>query len=344
MNKSYKSFTALAVLAATAGVAQAQSAVTVYGNIDLGVFKKTGSTLSEGRRDNNRLGFKGVEDLGDGLKALFQLEIRYDPDVGTIEGTSRPLFQGQSRVGLQGSFGTVRIGRGLTALQDSNVAFEPFRGTPSTAGFITDLMVAGYTSQPLDPAGSSANRFSNAVFYNSPEIAGLQLNVTVATREANGNPVLIGRGTQAAPQYAANTTLNSNPYSVSATYRAGIFAAMLAAERNAAETKLWSVAGSVQARPDLKLVASYQSQDQEHTVAVNPVTKAWVVGANLDIGPGTLLAGYGRKTPDGAVPTKQIGLGYEYGLSKRTFLYVDASNRKAVTSVNFYGVGIHHNF
>ncbi|RFP13273.1 porin [Duganella sp. BJB488] len=339
-----KSFIALATLAVTAGVAQAQSAVTVYGNIDLGVFKKTGATLSEGRRDNNRLGFKGVEDLGDGLKALFQMEIRYDPDVGTIEGTTRPLFQGQSRVGLQGSFGTLRVGRGLTALQDSNVAFEPFRGTPSTAGFITDLMVAGYTSQPLDPAGSSANRFSNAVFYNSPEVAGLQLNVTVATREANGNPALIGRGTAAAPQYAANAALTSNPYSVSATYRAGILGAMLATERNAAETRLWSVAGSVQARPDLKLVASYQSQDQEHTVAVNPVTKAWVVGANLDIGPGTLLAGYGRKTPDGAVPTKQIGLGYEYYLSKRTFLYTDVSNRKAATSVNFYGVGIHHKF
>ncbi|RFP09196.1 MULTISPECIES: porin [unclassified Duganella] len=339
-----KSFIALATLAATAGLAQAQSAVTVYGNIDLGVFKKTRATLSEGRRDNNRLGFKGVEDLGDGLKALFQMEIRYDPDVGTIEGTTRPLFQGQSRVGLQGSFGTLRVGRGLTALQDSNVAFEPFRGTPSTAGFITDLMVAGYTSQPLDPAGSSANRFSNAVFYNSPEVAGLQLNVTVATREANGNPALIGRGTAAAPQYAANAALTSNPYSVSATYRAGILGAMLATERNAAETRLWSVAGSVQARPDLKLVASYQSQDQEHTVAVNPVTKAWVVGANLDIGPGTLLAGYGRKTPDGAVPTKQIGLGYEYYLSKRTFLYTDVSNRKAATSVNFYGVGIHHKF
>ncbi len=339
-----KSFFALAALAATAGLAQAQSAVTVYGNIDLGVFKKTGSTLSEGRRDNNRLGFKGVEDLGDGLKALFQMEIRYDPDVGTIEGTTRPLFQGQSRVGLQGGFGTLRVGRGLTALQDSNVAFEPFRGTPSTAGFITDMMVAGYTSQPLDPAGSSANRFSNAVFYNSPELAGLQLNLTVATREANGNPALIGRGTAAAPQYAANAALTSNPYSVSATYRAGIFGAMLAAERNAAETKLWSVAGSVQARADLKLVASYQSQDQKHTVAVSPVTKAWVIGANLDVGPGILLAGYGRKTPDGAVPTRQLGLGYEYYLSKRTFLYVDASNRKAATSVNFYGVGIHHKF
>lgn len=340
-----KSFFALASLAlAAGGAAQAQSGVTVYGNIDLGVSKKTGGALTEGRRDNNRLGFKGVEDLGNGLKALFQLEIRYDPDIGTVEGVSRPLFQGQSRVGLQGDFGTVRIGRGLTAYQDSNVAFEPFRGTPSTAGFETDLMVAGYNSQPLDPAGSSANRFSNAVFYNSPVVAGLQLNVTVASKEALGNPVLVGRGTAAAPQYPANARLDSNPYSATLVYKGGIFGAMLASERNAAETRLWSVAASVQPRRDLKLMASYQSQDQDHTVAVNSVTKAWVVGANLDIGPGTLLAGYGRKTPDGAVPTKQIGVGYEYNLSTRTFLYADASQRKAATSVNFYGIGIHHRF
>jgi predicted porin len=338
-----KSFFALALLT-VGGAVQAQSGVTVYGNIDLGVSKKTGGALTEGRRDNNRLGFKGVEDLGSGLKALFQLEIRYDPDIGTVEGVSRPLFQGQSRVGLQGDFGTVRIGRGLSAYQDSNVAFEPFRGTPSTAGFETDLMVAGYNSQPLDPAGSSANRFSNAVFYNSPVLAGLQLNVTVASKEALGNPVLIGRGTAAAPQYPANARLTSNPYSATLVYKAGMFGAMLASERNAAETRLWSVAASVQPSRDLKLMASYQSQDQDHTVAVNSVTKAWVVGANLDIGPGTLLAGYGRKSPDGVVPTKQIGVGYEYNLSTRTFLYADASKRKAATSVNFYGVGIHHRF
>jgi len=111
----------MAVLGVWTGSVHAQSSVDIYGNIDLGIAKKTGSTLAIGRRDNNRLGFRGVEDLGDGLKALFQLEIRYDPDVGTIEGGSRPLFQGQSRVGLQGSFGTVRFGRGLTAFQDSPV-------------------------------------------------------------------------------------------------------------------------------------------------------------------------------------------------------------------------------
>ena len=198
-------------MALSAGYACAQSSVTVYGNVDVGVSKRSDTTLAVGRRDNNRLGFKGVEDLGGDLKALFQLEIRYDPDIGTVEGKTRPLFQGQSRVGLQGAFGTVRIGRGLTALQDSSSAYEPWRGVPSTAGFQTDLTVAGYNSQPLDPAGSSANRWSNAVFYNTPEKGGFQLNVTVATKEANGNPVIVGRGTAANPQYPANATLESNP-------------------------------------------------------------------------------------------------------------------------------------
>ncbi|WP_217916321.1 hypothetical protein [Duganella sp. BJB1802] len=88
------------------------------------------------------------------MRALFQLEIRYDSDIGTIEGKTRPLFQGQRRVGLQGALGTVRLGCGLTALRDSSSAFEPWRGVPSTAGFQIDLTVAGYTSQPLDFHGA----------------------------------------------------------------------------------------------------------------------------------------------------------------------------------------------
>jgi predicted porin len=331
-------------LAACAGVAQAESSVSMYGNIDLGVSKKTGGATVVGRRDNNRLGFKGSEELGNGLKAIFQLEIRYDPDIGTIEGVSRPLFQGQSRVGLQGGFGTLRFGRGLTAFQDSSSAFDPWRGVPSTAGFQTDLTVAGYNSQPLDPAGSSANRWSNAVFYNSPEVGGAQINVTVASKEALGNSPLIGRGTAAAPQYPANSPLKSNPYSVSATYKTGPYAAMLATERNAAETKLWSVAGSAMATPALKLTASYQRQDQSATLARNPITKAWVTGANYTTGAETFLFGYGQKQPDGVVKTKQVGLGWEHSLSARTYLYLDAGNRKAASSVNFYGTGIFHRF
>ncbi|MEG0883631.1 MAG: porin, partial [Janthinobacterium sp.] len=118
-------------------------------------------------------------------------EIRYESDTGTVENTSgansRPLFQGQSRVGLQGDFGTVRLGRGLTAFQESSTAFEPWSGMPTTAGFQTDITVAAYSSDPLSAPGNSKNRFSNAVFYNSPVFSGFQINATVAAKEANGN-------------------------------------------------------------------------------------------------------------------------------------------------------------
>jgi len=354
-----KSLVALALLGVFAG-AQAQSSVTIYGTVDAGVTKKTGTTTAIGKRDNNKLGFKGVEDLGSGLKALFQLEIRYEPDTGTLESGTRPLFQGQSRVGLQGDFGTVRLGRGLTAFQESITAFEPWNGLPSVAGFQTDLQVAGYAtafgsgSDPLGPAGNSGNRMSNALFYNTPVFSGFQLNATLGTKENGGSTTAIqGRNPVGTPaQYLVGADASVNPYSLSGTYNNGPFAAMAAYERNAVETKLWSVAASVVPVTGLKLMASYQKQDQEHTKPVNGETKAWIIGANYTAGPGKILAGYGQKTPDGVVKTKEISLGYEYNLSARSYIYFDASNRKqpAVgsntvdTSVNFYGVGIHHNF
>ena len=130
-----KSLLALTLLGAFAGVAQAQTAVQIYGTVDAGITKTTDKTLAIGKRANNTLGFKGTEELGNGLKALFQLEIRYEPDTGTLESVSRPLFQGQSRVGLQGDFGMIRIGRGLTAFQETVTAFEPWHGLPTPAGF-----------------------------------------------------------------------------------------------------------------------------------------------------------------------------------------------------------------
>ena len=343
-----KSLLALTLLGAFAGVAQAQTAVQIYGTVDAGVIKRSDQTLAIGKRANNTLGFKGTEDLGNGLKALFQLEIRYEPDTGTQESVVRPLFQGQSRVGLQGAFGMVRLGRGLTAFQESSTAFEPFHGLPTPAGFQTDLQVAGYTSDPSSLAGNSTNRFSNALFYNSPEFAGFQLNTTIATKEANGAPALVGRGTTAVPQYGANFEASANPYSIAATYKNGPIAAMLANERNAVESRLWSVAASIFATPELKLMASYQRQNQEHTRLINPLTKAWILGANYTMGPGKFLAGYGQKSPDGIAKTKQLSLGYEYSLSKRTYLYADASKKKGgvqvPNTINTYALGVNHAF
>jgi predicted porin len=338
------SLLALTLTGALAAPAHAQSNVTVYGALDAGLIKRSGAKVAVGKRDANTLGFRGVEELGPGLKAVFHLEIRYEPDTGTVESGVRPLFQGQSRVGLQGAFGTLRIGRGTTSYMESLTAFEPFHGTPSPAGFYTDVAVAGYTAQPLDASGNSFNRISNAAFYNSPEYGGLQFNATVATREANGGPAIVGRGTALLPQYRANSDASANPFSISATYKAASMGALVAVERNGIESEVWSVAGSLKPAKALKLMAIYAHQDRDHTMAANASTKAWVVGANYTIANGILLLGYGRKAPQGVTRTRQLSIGYEYPLSKRTYLYADASRKQAAASVNHLDLGMRASF
>lgn len=342
----------VALLGACAGAAQAQTSVQVYGNLDAGVVKRSGQNVSIGKRTANTLGFKGTEDLGNGLKALFHLEMRYEPDTGSNEigvgGNARQLFEGQSRVGLQGNFGMVRIGRGLTPFQETIGAFEPFHAITTAGGFYTDLSVAGYNSQPLDPVGASGQRWSNAAWYNSPVVGGFQLNTAIATKENNGALAIIGRGSAAAPQYAAGAKASANPFSVSATYNNGPAALMAAYERNAVESKVWSIGASVNATPELKLMGTFTRLDEENTRLFNTDTSAWVLGANYTIGPGKFLAGYGQKDHDGLEKVKQLSLGYEYSLSKRTYLYFDISRKKGLptgpNSVNQYDLGIHHSF
>lgn len=336
-----KSLVALALFGAFASVAQAQSSVVIYGALDANINKQTGRTVNVGQSDNNKLGFKGVEDLGNGLKALFQLEARFNPDTGTSEagasGATRPLFQGESRVGLEGAFGTFRLGRGLTAFQASSAAFEPWSGRGNAGvGFQAGLQVVGYNSDPLGlgvaAAGdSSKNRFANGAFYNSPLVAGFQGNVSVATKE--NNPAL------------ANAV--AVPYSATVTYNMGIVGAMAAVERNAIQDKVWSLAASVTPITDLKLMASYQKKNlaAANVAAATSDAKAWILGANYVMGAGKFLAGYGQQTPDVGAKTKQASLGYEYSLSKRTFVYAEASNKKtSPVTTNYYGVGVHHNF
>ena len=355
-----KTLVAAALLGAFAGVAQAQTAVQIYGNIDVGMVKRTDQTLAIGKRASNTLGFKGTEDLGNGLKALFQVEMRYEPDTGTNENNGRPLFQGQTRVGLQGDFGMVRLGRGLTPFQEIVGSFEPWHGLPTQAGFYTDISVAGFNSAPLDVGGTSPNnnRVSNAIFYNSPVANGFQVNASWASKEANGGS-LTGVGTGAA-SYAAGAQASANPFSIAGTYNNGPAAAMLAYERNAVESKVWSVAGSFSVTPELKLMGTYSHQNMEHTNTQRPTIKGAELGATYAVGPGKVLAGFGLKKQEENVRlhdliTRQYSLGYEYSLSKRTYLYVDASRKtnvfnqatgaaSATPTVNHYDIGLNHSF
>ena len=120
-----KTLIALAVLGAAAGVAHAQSNVTIYGIVDTGFIKKSGHDVEMGENVNNRLGFRGVEDLGGGMKATFELERRFDLNNG--EAKNDKDWDGAANVGLKGdSWGAVRLGRVNELTTETIRKFDPF--------------------------------------------------------------------------------------------------------------------------------------------------------------------------------------------------------------------------
>ena len=137
-----KSLLALAVLGTFAGVAQAQSSVTLYGVVDANVEYvnheqnvtaagvaipgSSGSRLAmqAGGLSSNRWGLRGVEDIGGGLKGLFVLESGFGMDTGTLQQGGR-LFGRQAFVGLQGNWGKITLGRQYTTIFDMMANFSP---------------------------------------------------------------------------------------------------------------------------------------------------------------------------------------------------------------------------
>ena len=121
-----KTLIALAVLGAAAGVAHAQSNVTIYGVVDTGFIKKSGQDVEMGENVNNRLGFRGVEDLGGGMKATFELERRFNLNDGTLKEDDKD-WDGAANVGLKGdAWGAVRLGRVNELTTETIRKFDPF--------------------------------------------------------------------------------------------------------------------------------------------------------------------------------------------------------------------------
>lgn len=299
--------------------------ITFYGDLDIGVTNIERQDAIVGRGDNNKIGIKGSQDVGSGLSAVFQLEARYEPDTGTTESaTARPLFQGESRAGLKGAFGTVQLGRALTAVQNDLGDFQAW-GLISNRANLGLFAGAGYNSDPLN-AGSSQNRFSNGLFYNSPVVGnGFQANASVATKEA------LGTGTP-----------KSNPYSLSGIYSRGPASAMVGFEQNAINTTFWTVAGAY-VLGDIKLMGSYAQQKLETN---NLKTNGATISASYKLASGAVLAGYGNNKPDNTDQTDQYSLGYQYNFNANTFLYTDGWTRHApgVADTSAIDVGIHIHF
>jgi predicted porin len=150
-----KSALALAVLAALSLNASAQTNVQVYGLMDAGVeyLNHAGpndgslTRVISGGKNTSRWGFRGSEDLGNGLKAVFNLEGGVLLDTGAQDGN---LFKRQAYVGLDGGFGRVIIGRSFTTTYDLVLKFDPMGFAPhyswATAGTASGASKYGMTA------------------------------------------------------------------------------------------------------------------------------------------------------------------------------------------------------
>lgn len=318
-----KSLLALAVLGAFASAASAQSSVTLYGRVDLSVAKNLGSDAKAMQNGSgSRLGMRGVEDLGGGMSAFFNIEHRFNADTGAQTDVNR-YWTGRSLVGLQGGFGKISLGREYTtAFLGSQLINDPW-GWDTVAAQLT----AGLTG-----AGIARVRNDSSLTYNFAAM-GFSFGAQIAE---------------------ATDTINNfqkKPVNFSLGYGAGPVSLNLGYERTGEEAraaaKVMTLGGTYNFGM-MKLGASYArgntAADDDH--------KSYMVTATAPMGQGEFRAAIGRRTAEtaagvniGAREISGVMLGYHYALSKRTTVYADfARNSKLANEKTAYDFGVKHNF
>lgn len=301
---------ALAVLGTLAGGACAQSTVTVYGKVDIGFQKGIGTDDKQiATSGDSRLGFRGTEDLGGGLQAFFDIQHRFFPNNGAIDGSQ--FWKGASFVGLSGGFGRVALGRQMTAaFQLVQNQIDPFEGDTVAQVRDVGMRVGGITKVRVD----------NSVRYDISAGA-MRFAASIAEATPNGGP--------------------DRPVSVAATYKAGpLFVGVGYEDPAGATDKQWNL-GAIYALGATTLSAGYASG----TTVANVSAKGYLLGVNVNVGPGEVKAAYGTQKRGGTTTAQKFGLGYHHALSKRTLIYADIGHdSKATTSKSGYDLGIRHTF
>ncbi len=168
---------AIAAIATLGNVAHAESPMEVFGLVDLSLKSVStgGVTVNQMAFDgmqNSRLGFRGEEDLGDGMKAGAWLEMSFNPDNGTL-GYSPKLFHRRSTVSLSSGLGELRLGRDLDPTFYNLAVFDPFSAVGVGASF--NVVTA------LGSGAPTLLRADNAVsYFLPPDLGGLYGQVQVA--------------------------------------------------------------------------------------------------------------------------------------------------------------------
>lgn len=297
-------------LLAVAGPAAAQSNVTVYGKVDLGLRKSLGADdVVLATSGDSRLGFRGVEDLGGGLQAFFGMEHRFLADTGQQDGSQ--FFKGYSHLGLQGSFGRFGMGRQyVAAFSLAQHPFDPFEGDTVAAVRDVALRVGGITKVRVD----SSLRYDVTLS-----------NVTVAAS--------LGDSTTNGGEH--------RPVSLAARYRDSNLTLAAGFENPAGEKdKQWNLGAAY------KLAGNTLSAGLARgTTNAGLSAQGWMLGLNAPVGPGDFKLAYGTQKVDGVTTAQKVGVGYHYPLSKRTLIYADAGHdSKRSSHKTGYDLGLRHEF
>ncbi|MYM93353.1 porin [Duganella vulcania] len=364
-----KSLIAMAVLGAMSSAAFAQSNVTIYGIVDAGIVSERGGVanttkVTSGVGSASRLGFKGTEDLGGGLSAIFVLESGVKVDTGASD-VAGSIANRQSYVGLKSTTaGQLTLGRQYTPYYETlrDVA-DPF--ALGYAGTAKNLFgVAGIPNNN----DHSNTRNSNAIVYLSPVVEGFQGEVSYSVGEQAGDA-------SAQRQLGTWIGYSNGPLNVRVAYNA-------TNNDVAGPTKLSTDIGRntmIAGNYDFGVVKAFAAYSKDKGTNSSPLannsnpfgyaiaptatrdSNVALIGATAPIGPnGTLMASYTRKNDKEVAnhDADQWAVGYSYALSKRTSTYVAfakiknkngasytvGNNTEAGSGDKAFNLGMRHSF
>ena len=306
-----KKLIALAVAGLVSAPAFAQSSVTVYGLIDMtvahtrdsasGASSRTGlDSSSNSPMSGSRIGFRGVEDLGNGLKASFVIEGGVAVDRGVSAQGGRTWGR-QSFLALSGGFGTVAAGRQYSPQFSMLGKIDPFG-----LGSYGDMAYSGVYKI------TAAGRIDNLLAYVSPNMGGFQV-VAGYSGQAGGDET--GQNGDARV-VAINPNYSNGPIYVGLNYHVVDVKGAPSDARN----KVWDLGGTYDLGV-VKLAAVYGQDKVDDVVDL----RRWLVGATVPVGEsGKFKVSYqsaSNKEAAGDPESSKWAIGYEHSLSKRTNLH-----------------------
>lgn len=312
-----KKILAIAIATAFAAPAFAATAnVDIYGNMHLSMDYLDNGTAHGNNISSNAssLGFKGTEDLGGGLNAIWQIESNLNADSASTFGAARDTF-----VGLKGGFGTVRLGFFNTPTKQLSRKLDLFNNRiGDTRNFLRSNASIG-SGGANGARNAWEERFTNSVRYDTPSFSGFNASVHYSTN-ADTASATTSNQTDA---YSLGANYANGPLFVGATYQVNNLYPY-SVTNTTAEEKNWRLGAGFNVG-DLKLVALYsKSIDQRGTSGAD--RDVWGVGAGYKLGNGEIKAQFYKASDEdntaAATGAKMFAVGYDYNLSKRTLAYV----------------------